>query len=248
MIRSRFLTFALCLSAVLWAKDQSLAGFATMMVARKGQAAPVSSTWPAGVGDLVNDPSRTSGWNSSFSEWPNDVNQYSLEIKSTEKLNRLIIKLSAIKTKVRQIHLSYQKEPAGLGWVTRLPEGNGIPVIFSIGDQSQIDAWYMNVRQQFGVMKFTKASEAVPPTLTIFVQNRSVDLDKLKIPKGIDVSIGCVPTVFHKSNTTLEREYEKIAASRNVEEDRKKLKQKLDDSALSVFKDIETFLKSRTGK
>ncbi len=47
-----------------------------------------------------------------------------------------------------------------------------------------------------------------PPTLTIFVQNDAVDLDKLKIPAGISVEAGYVPTVFHRSNTKLEKQKE----------------------------------------
>ena len=85
----------------------------------------------------MNDPTRTTGWNSWFSEWPNDVDQYALEITTTDDLNRLIEKLSATKSEVRQIRLSYLKEPVGLGWVTSLPEGNHIAAIFSIGDQSR---------------------------------------------------------------------------------------------------------------
>lgn len=135
----------------------------------------------------MNDPTRTTGWNSWFSEWPNDVDQYALEITTTDDLNRLIEKLSATKSEVRQIRLSYLKEPVGLGWVTSLPEGNHIAAIFSIGDQSRIDEWYKRVRKPFGVMEFTAAPVAVPPTLTIFVQNEAVNFEQLKIPAGIIV-------------------------------------------------------------
>lgn len=88
----------------------------TSIVATKGGPAHVSAGWPEGVGELVNDPARTSGWNSWFTEWPNDVHQYAFEIKSTDDLNRLIAKLAAIKSELRQIRLSHQKEPSGLGW------------------------------------------------------------------------------------------------------------------------------------
>ena len=155
---------------------------------------------------------RTSGWNSWFSEWPNDVRQYAMEVKTTDDLNRLVEKLAAVKSDVRQIHLSFLKAPNGLGWVTSAPKDNKIPVIFSIGDQSQIDEWYKRVQKPFVVMEFTAAPVAVPPTLTIFVQNEVVDLDKLKIPEGIAVSSGYVPTVFHRSNTTIEKKQEEEAA------------------------------------
>ena len=197
-------------------------------------------TWPAGVGALVNDPVRTSGWNSWFSEWPNDVRQYAMEVKTTDDLNRLIEKLAAVKSDVRQIHLSCLKAPNGLGWVTSAPKDNKIPVIFSIGDQSQIDEWYKHVRKPFGVMEFTATPVAVPPTLTIFVQNEVVDLDKLKIPEGIAVSSGYVPTVFHRSNTTIEKKQEEEAA-------RKPAAKPLDlDAASQAAVDrIAEFLKKR---
>ena len=40
----------------------------------------------------------------------------------------------------------------------------------------------------------------MPPTLTVHTRHRAVDLDRLEIPAGLDVSVGDVPTVFHTSN------------------------------------------------
>ena len=248
MIHCRFLTLAFCVASVLSVTDDSLAAGGTSVVATKGQPAYLSPSWPEGVGQLVNDPSRTSGWNSWFTEWPNDVNQYAFEIKSTDDLNRLIAKLAAIKTDLRQIRLSHLKEPSGLGWVTRVPEGNGIPIIISIGDQPCIDEWFKRVRKPFGVMEFIATPVAVPPTLTIFVQNELVKLDELEIPEGIHVSNGYVPTIFHKSNTTIEQQREKEAANRNVERDLETLKQTLDDSSLAALNAIDAFLASRKGR
>jgi hypothetical protein len=188
----------------------------TEIVATKGHSTTVSATWPEGVGKLVNDPTRTTGWNSWFTEWPNDVKQYGFEIKTIDDLNRLIRNLASIKSEVRQIRLSPLKEPQGLGWVTRLPEGNSIAVIFSIGDQSRIDEWYKHVRKPFGVMEFLAAPVAVPPTLTIFVQNDSVTLEELQIPNEIIVTGGYLPGVFHRSNTTTEKKQEEEVARRPI--------------------------------
>lgn len=212
-------------------------------IAAKGQPASVSPGWPEGSAELVNDPLRTSGWNSWFSEWPNDVNQYAFEVRSTDDLNRLIEKLAAIQSDVRQIRLSHLKEPNGLGWVTCIPKGNKIPVIFSIGDQTVIDKWYKRVRKPFGKMEFTAAPVAVPPTLTIFAQNNSVKLDELKIPEGIDVSSGYVPTVFHRSNTTIEEEQEKKAAASKL----KLAKVQLDPTLRAVETKIEAFVEKYKG-
>jgi hypothetical protein len=231
---------------VLAVSDDALAEGGTEIIATKGQRAQVSTSWPEGVGELVNDASRTYGWNSWFSEWPNDVNQYAFEIKSTDDLNRLIEKLAEIKSDLRQIRLSHLQEPSGLGWVTQVSEGNGIAAIFSVGDQARIDEWFKHVRKPFGKMEFTAAPEAVPPTLTIFVQNEVVNLDELKIPDGIDVLAGYVPTVFHKSNTTIEQQKAKEGPQSPASES---LKEKLDAGSLTATKQIETFLdlrKSRT--
>ena len=62
-------------------------------------------------------------------------------------------------------------------------------------------------------MEFTATPVAVPPKLTIFVQNQSVNLDQLEIPKDIGVTRGYVPTRFHKSNIVIEQQREKEAAA-----------------------------------
>ncbi len=178
----------------------------TDIVASKGQPAYVQETWPDGVAALVNDPVRTTGWNDWFSEWPNDVNQYAMEAQSVDDVNRLIKKLATVKTDVKEIRLCAMKEPAGLGWVSSLPKGNKIAAMFTIGDQSRIDQWYAHVRKPFGQIEFEACPVAVPPTLTLFVQNPLFDLEKLKIPQGVTVEAGYLPSGFHKSNTKQERE------------------------------------------
>ena len=185
----RLLAAALGLTSLLAVRHDAFAMGGTSVVATPGQPASVSSDWPEGVGELVNDPSRTTGWNDWFSEWPNDVNQYAFEIESTDDLNRLIAKLAAIQGDLRQIRLSPEKEPRGLGWVTQAPEGNGIAVVFSLGDQARIDEWFKHVRKPFGVMEFTAAPVAVPPTLTLFVQNDRVVLSTNSISRTVSRSL-----------------------------------------------------------
>jgi hypothetical protein len=213
----------------------------TMIVAQKGQPAHISASWPDGVGEIVNDPCRTKGLNSWFSEWPNDVNQYLYEVKTIEDVNRLIQKLAAVKTDLKQLRLSHLKEPRGLGWVTSLPEGNDTSVVFSIGDQSRIDQWFGHVRKPFGKMEFLAVPVAVPPTITIFVQNNVIDLDGLRIPDGIVVESGGVPAVFHRFNTTQEKEREAKAQSDSA--DQKKVV--LDPESQAVAEKIEAFIKKR---
>ena len=214
----------------------------TMIVASKGEPVHVSANWPEGVEELLDDATRTTGWNSFFSEWPNDVNQYGFEVTSTDDVNRLIEKLAAVKCELRQIRLSYLKEPASLGWVTNLPEGNNTAVIFSIGDQARIDQWYQRVRKPFGVMEFLAAPVAVPPTLTIFVQNDAVDLEALRIPDGIIVESGYVPTVFHRFNTKHERDQTEAKAKATLAQPNVEL----DSSSQEVLERIEAYINKRT--
>jgi hypothetical protein len=229
----------------MWPTDLLAAG-GTSIVASPGQPASVSTGWPEGVGELVNDPARTTGWNSWFTEWPNDVNQYAFEIKTMGDLNRLIQKLAPVKSEVRQIRLSYLKEPQSLGWVTRLPKNNDIPVIFSIGDQSRIDQWYKRVRKPFGRMEFVAVPVAVPPTLTLFVQNDSVNLDQLTIPKEIVVTSGYVPTVFHRFNTTIEKKREEEAAGKPRSTSTIARIDDLDPTAQRAADGIRAFLKKHS--
>ena len=213
----------------------------TSIVATAGAPAFVSPSWPDKVGELVNDPARTTGWNSWFTEWPNDVNQYGFQIATMDDVNRLVEKLAAVKAPVRQIRLSPLKEPEGLGWVTRLPKDNRIAVVFSIGDQVRIDEWYKHVRKPFGVMEFLAAPVAVPPTLTIFVQNDVVNLDKLRIPAGILINSGYIPTVFHRANTKMEKKQEVEAAGRPKAEQTQASKN-LDPASQAVAERISAFL------
>ncbi len=191
---------------ILGSTTTSFAAGGTSVVASKGQSAYVSKGWPEGAGELANDPARTTGWNDWFSEWPNDVNQYAMEVQSMEDINRLIEKLAAVKAELKQVRLCPLPEPKGLGWVSSVPPGNNIPVMFSIGDQTRMDQWYANVRKPFGVIEFEDCPVAVPPTLTLFVQNPVIDLSKLKIPAGVTVAEGYLPTVFHQPNTKQDRE------------------------------------------
>jgi hypothetical protein len=238
------LTISLCFGAT-----RVLAAGGTSIIADKGSPVDIPKSWPEGVGALVNDPTRTTGWNSWFTEWPNDVNHYAFEVQATDDINRLIKKLVAVQSEIRQVRLSHLEEPASLGWVTRAPRGNNIAVVFSIGDQLIIDEWYKHVRQPFGQMKFTGAPVAVPPTLTIFVRNQAVNLDELKVPEGIELSSGYVPTVFHRSNTIEERQA-RIASIR----DKKAVSNpaaktmKLDPSSQKAEDEITAFVKKHQAK
>jgi hypothetical protein len=232
---------ACCLAAICLTSSNLFAAGGTAVIATKGRPVAVSDSWPEGIEKLVNDPARTTGWNSWFSEWPNDVKHYAFEFTMTDDLNRLIEKLAATKSKVCRIRLSHLKEPAGLGWTTHLPEGNHIAAIFSIGDQVSIDKWYEHVRKPFGQMEFTAAPIAVPPTLTIFVGNPAVKLEEIKIPKEIQVISGYLPLVFERFNTKDEKKREEEAARKPARGGDKE--EQLDPESQAAADKIAAFLK-----
>lgn len=176
---------------LLLSLNSALGRGGTMEVAWKGQLVQPNPAWPGGVLDLINDETRTGGWRPYFSGALNDVTHYAFEITSMDDLNRLVRKLAASKTTQRRIRLSYEKEPTGLGYVSMLPKGNGSACIFSISDQPLRGQGRPN-------------NTALPPTLTLYVQNKFVDLDKLEVPDGIEVSQGSVVSLGSVSRQTLD--------------------------------------------
>ncbi|MEW4529339.1 hypothetical protein [Maioricimonas sp. JC845] len=196
----------LTLTAMLLPTHAVEAAGGTAVIASPGSKAHINSNWPVGVADLVNDPARTHGWNPWFTEWPNDVNHYGYAAESMEEVNRLVQKLAAIDAPLRRVMLAAAEEPRGIGWVSSVPEGNGLAALLSIGDQQRLDQWYSRLPGgKFGVMEFESAPVAVPPTLTLFVTNKVIDLDKLEVPAGVEVAFGYGGGLFLKSNTKLER-------------------------------------------
>ena len=189
------------LSVLVLAASNTLAMSGTSQVAWRDKPVPAQSDWPAGVLDLVNDPLRTEGWNPWFSEWPNDVNYYAFQVGDTNDVNRLITKLAAIKSAKAQVRLYPDNEPRVLAFTTVLDEGNGAAVVFSIGSQERMNRWYQGLREGepgvrvFGVRRIHEPPVAQPPTLTLYVGNKAVDLKSLKIPPSVEVTQVVSPSV-----------------------------------------------------
>jgi hypothetical protein len=234
MWRARF--FWTLVAAVACGGNYAYGAAGTSQIASKGSPVGEMSQWPAGVLALVNDPTRTDGWNDWFSEWPNDVNQYQFQVADVDQVNGLIAKLAEIKFKPVRVYLSPLKEPRGYGWVSSLPEGNDTAVMLSIGDQKRIDEWYRHLPEgRFGVMKFTSVPTAVPPTLTLFVRNKAIDLARLRIPENVEVSLRGIPRCFDIRAATKADEKEPAKVDET----------KLDAETLAATKAIGEFLKQR---
>jgi len=172
----------------------ALAMSGTSQVAWPGKPVAAEPDWPEGVLDLVNDPLRAEGWNPWFSEWPNDVNYYTFQVRGTKDVNHLLTKLAAVKSAKAHVLLYPDKEARGLAFTTVLDKGNGAAAVFSIGSQKRIDQWYQHLEEGepgvrvFGVHRFRKPPEAHPPTLALHVGNEAIDLKALKIPPSVEVT------------------------------------------------------------
>ncbi len=171
----------------------------TDQIAWEGKSVPADPDWPKGVSELVNDPLRTDGWSPWFSEWPNDLSHYGFRVHNTKEINQLIEELAAIQVTNAQVCLRPDKEVGPLGFTTHLDKGNNLAVTFSLGNQKRINQWFEHlekktnstskaeVQRVFGVHHLTEPPPALPPTLTLYVENMAVDLAKLTIPTKLKV-------------------------------------------------------------
>jgi hypothetical protein len=175
--------------AVAWA----IAGFSP--VAAQGQPLEDNGQWPAKMVDVLNDPARTVGWNFWFSECPNDVNNYAFVAKSTDDLNRILKKLAAVDGKGMTVVLALGKE-FPVGNFAFLKKGNNAAAVLAFGNQATINQWYVHLKEpkgepgvkKFGVNRYTEPPKAMSPTLTIYVENPTVDIEKLSIPAALTVA------------------------------------------------------------
>jgi hypothetical protein len=187
------LTFAaavlLSAPSVVWA----IAGFSA--VATEGKRVGENPQWPAKMMDVVNDPARTVGWNFWFSKCPNDVNHYAFVAKSTDDLNRVLKKLAAVDAKGTTIILTLGKE-FPVGNFSFLKKGNNAAAVLAFGNQATINQWYVHLKEpegepgvkKFGVHRYTEPPKAMSPTLTIYVENPAVEVEKLVIPAALMVA------------------------------------------------------------
>jgi hypothetical protein len=167
----------------------------TDVVAQPGE--PISEDfartrgWPEALLTLLNDQRRWYGYRPWFSEHPNDVTHYELRPVDVGDLNRLIRALDQLGHPDAQVVLMPGGEPRGLGYAHTMPEGNGVSAVFSIGHQPTLDAWFKLLRDgRFGVHHFKEPPKALPPTLTIYVDNPIMDWARLEVPARLRVVDG----------------------------------------------------------
>jgi hypothetical protein len=147
--------------------------------------------WPEALLTLLNDQRRGFGYKPWFSECPNDVTHYELRPVDVGDLNRLIRALDRLGHPDARVVLMPGVEPRGLGYAHTMPEDNGVSTVFSIGHQPTLDAWFKRLRDgRFGVHHFKEPPRALPPTLTIYVDNPIMDWARLDVPARLRVNSG----------------------------------------------------------
>lgn len=186
-------------TTILLALSPCVSAFSSdSVVALEGRPIPEEMArgygWPEGVLALLNTPFRTAGWNPWFSELRNDVNIYAMKPRDPAELEQVIKGFAAIRSEGLQIRLERGPEPVAIGYTTKLPKGNGIAAMFSIGCQETTNQWYRNLPEvepgvrEFGSQRYVECPKASPPILTLYVGNDAVDLTKLDIPASIAVT------------------------------------------------------------
>jgi hypothetical protein len=181
----RMMLIGLCAGLVLAVVSSALGMAGTDQVAQKGKPVEMESGWPAGVLQIINDELRTGGTRPWFTECPNDVTYYGLAIRDMDDVNRLVQKLAVIDADAVKLCLCAEAGATQPG-----EEG----ATFSLGNQETLDAWYARLPEaepgvrQFGVHRYDKPPRAQPPTIFVWVNHRTLDLDKLRIPLNVDLT------------------------------------------------------------
>lgn len=124
------------------------------------------------------------------------MHHYAFVAKSTDDLNRILKKLAAVDTKGTTVVLALGKEYP-VGNFSFLKKGNSAAAVLAFGNQAIINQWYVHLTapegepgvKKFGVNRYTEPPKAMSPTLTIYVENPAVVVEKLVIPAEITVSV-----------------------------------------------------------
>jgi hypothetical protein len=176
--------------------------------------------WAKGIHELLLDPARKVGWQSWFTELPNDIEQYAFAVRTTADAQRLIDLLAKVQTASRVVVLDPGHGPRGLGGWHPKAQGREWGAQISFGNEAILRRWFENLRpdrdgkKRFGNSVVERAPAPAPPTLTVYLGTANIDPAALTFPKGISVEI-------KKSSQWPGRDYEKqvekleaLAASR----------------------------------
>jgi hypothetical protein len=216
-----FLLFVL-LTMLLAGSARLLAMAGTDQLIGEYDAIQKRDHWAKGIHELLLDPSRKVGWQSWFTELPNDLEQYAFAVRTTADAQRLIDLLANVEAAQRLVVLDPGRGPRGLGDWRDKAHGREWGAELSFGDPAALRHWFNQLhvdpdgKRRFGKMIMEAAPAAAPPTLTIHLGTANVDPGALKFPKNVSVEI-------RKSSQWPGRDYEEqveklnaLAASRSA--------------------------------
>ncbi len=161
---------------------------------------PPRPDWPKGLHEVLLDPARKVGWNSWFSECPNDLQEYAFAVRTNADAQRLIDTLAKVEAPRRIVVLDPGRGPHGLGNWQANAAGREWGAVLCFGNQAILVEWFKRLpirpdgQRHFGDSVVTKAPEPAPPTLTLYLGTATLDPAALKIPAGITLEI-------HKSSS-----------------------------------------------
>jgi hypothetical protein len=184
-VRAKLTLFAAVFAVLLAAPRPVAALSGKDKVASRGKPAKALPGWPEGVMKLINHRLRTDGWNSWFSELPNDMNYYGMDVRGMDDVNALLKLLAAVKAK----HVVLNFDPAAGG-----RHVGGAGGVFAIGNQPILDRWFKQLPvvapgvRRFGLHRHRKPPTAQPPTLTVYTGSKWFDWKKLKVPLKVEVT------------------------------------------------------------
>lgn len=184
-VRAKSTLFAAAFAALLAAPRPAAAISGTHKVAFRGKPVTALPGWPEGVMKLINHRLRTDGWHPWFSELPNDMNYYGMDVRGMDDVNALLKLLAGVKAK--RVVLNF--DPAAGG-----RHVGGAGGVFTIGNQPIVDRWFKHLPvvkpgvRRFGVNRYRKPPTAGPPTLTVYTGSKWFDWKKLTVPLKVEVT------------------------------------------------------------
>lgn len=202
--RIRIVLFLLI--AIVLVPDSVKAMGGTDIIARPGK--PVSKEvvqafkWPAGTWEILNDSKRTTGWRSWVNEFTGP-STYGYAVKTQAEAQSLIDRFARIQSDRLIIRLA----PGDGARVPGISKTETACVTFSIGDQKATNRAFKRIQEvklqnrldglsepgdrlieklSF-IVDTQKLPAALPPTLTLYINNELLKLDEFRIPPSIQI-------------------------------------------------------------
>ena len=141
--------------------------------------------WPKGVLELLQDPARKVGWNSWFSELPNDLERYAFAVRTTRDVQRLIDAFARIDDPKKRVAFHPGRGPRGLGDFRPNAKGREWGAVLSVSNRDAI------ARANAADVKAGKQAVYMASSTVLDIHMGAVDLnlEELRIPKDLTLSL-----------------------------------------------------------